>query len=44
MGRTLGEGSSAIVREVFDRNNQRQVAIKFIGKEKWPSKYSEPDD
>ena len=44
VGRTLGEGSSATVREGFDRADHKQVAMKFIGKEKWPSKYSEPDD
>ena len=44
VGKTLGEGSSAIVREGFDRSNFKQVAMKFIGKEKWPSKYSEPND
>jgi len=44
VGRILGEGSSAVVREGFDRNNHKQVAMKFIGKEKWPSKYSEPED
>jgi len=44
VGRTLGEGSSAVVREGFDRITHKQVAMKFIGKEKWPSKYSEPED
>ena len=27
-----------------NRNTHKQVAMKFIGKEKWPSKYSEPED
>ena len=44
MVRILGEGSIATVREGFDRNDHKQVAMKFIGKEKWPSKYSEPED
>jgi len=44
VGRVLGEGSSAVVKEGFNRKSEKQVALKIIGKDKWPSKYSEPDD
>ena len=44
VGRVLGEGSSAVVREAFERNTHHQVAIKMIKKERWPKDYSGPDD
>ena len=43
VGRVLGEGSSAVIREAFDRESHKHVALKIFEKKKWPSKYSEPD-
>ena len=39
----LGYGSSAVVKEAFERRTHKQVAVKMIRKEKWPRNYSEPD-
>ena len=44
VGRVLGEGSSAVVKEAFERSTYHQVAIKMIKKERWPRNYSGPDD
>eukprot|EP00092_Neocalanus_flemingeri_P027694 GFUD01030059.1.p1 GENE.GFUD01030059.1~~GFUD01030059.1.p1 ORF type:complete len:517 (+),score=176.52 GFUD01030059.1:90-1640(+) len=44
VGRELGKGSTAVVREGFTRDSSKKVAMKLIGKKKWPSKYSQPED
>lgn len=44
VGRVLGEGASAVVKEAYARDTNEKVALKIIKKEKWPSKYSEPCD
>ena len=44
IGRVLGAGSSAEVKEAFERNTTKKVAMKIIKKEIWPGEYSEPDD
>merc|ERR1719233_554645 len=43
VGRVLGEGSSAVVKEAFERSTYHQVAVKIIKKERWPRNYSKPD-
>ena len=35
-GREVGEGSTAVVREGFLRETSAKVAMKIIGKKKWP--------
>ena len=40
----MGAGSSAEVKEAFERNTTKKVAMKIIKKEIWPGEYSEPDD
>ena len=44
VGRELGAGSTAVVREGFTRDSFCRVALKIIGKKKWSSKYSNPQD
>ena len=44
VGRELGAGSTAVVKEGFTRDSLCRVALKIIGKRKWPSKYSNPQD
>ena len=44
VGREVGKGSSAVVREGFARGSNIKVAMKFICKKKWPGKYSLPQD
>ena len=44
VGRDLGEGSTCVVKEGFIRGSNAKVAIKLIGKKRWPGKYSEPED
>ena len=39
----LGYGSSAVVKEAFERRTHKQVAVKMNRKEKWPRNNSEPD-
>ena len=34
VGRVLGEGSSAVVREAFDRESHKHVALKIFEKKK----------
>ena len=44
VGRELGKGSSAVVREGFSRDKISKVSLKFIYKKKWPSNLSQPQD
>jgi len=44
VGRVLGEGASAVVKEAFLRSNHERVALKIIKKERWPSRYSKPEE
>jgi hypothetical protein len=44
VGREVGEGSTAVVREGFTRETSAKGAMKIIGKKKWPNKYSQPLD
>ena len=44
VGRVLGEGSSAVVKEAFERSTYHQVAIKMIKTDQWPMDYSGPDN
>ena len=44
VGRQLGEGSTAVVKEGFQRESNTEVAMKVICKKRWPSRYSEPED
>jgi len=39
----LGYGSSAVVKEAFERRTHKQVAVKMSRKEKRPMNNSEPD-
>ena len=39
----LGYGSSAVVKDAFERRTHQQVAVKMIRKEKRPRNNSEPD-
>ena len=39
----LGYGSSAVVKEAFERRTHKQVAVKMIRKEKRPRNNNEPD-
>ena len=38
-----GHGSSAVVKEAFERRTHKHVAVKMIRKEKRPRNKSEPD-
>ena len=44
VGRRLGEGTTAVVREGFIRSSQEMVAMKFITKDRWEGEYGEPED
>ena len=45
MGREIGRGSSGVVREGHAKGEDNsKVAMKFINKQKWPTKYSAPKD
>ena len=45
VGREIGRGSSGVVREGYAKGEDNsKVAMKFINKQKWPTKYSAPED
>ena len=45
VGREIGRGISGDVREGYAKGEDNsKVAMKFINKQKWPTKYSAPED